>query len=176
MAVDMKAIIARETRNLLFDQKVKKLTVKSIVDACHITRQAFYYHFADIPELLKWMLEQGGNELFLRYGDSTDVEEQLRRFFTTAVNARPVLKKGLAAKYGSEMESLLMENMQSLLHRVVEKRGALQSCTPIEREIVIRYHCQAAMGMLRHWTEEDTENMDHIVHAVYLTLSNGLDL
>lgn len=95
MAVDMKEIIAQETKKLLFDQKVKKLTVKDIVDACHITRQAFYYHFADIPELIEWMLAQEGNELFLKYGDCTDIEEQLRRFFTMAVNARPAIKNGL---------------------------------------------------------------------------------
>lgn len=62
MAVDMKEKIAQETGRLLFDKKVKKLTVKDIVDACHITRQAFYYHFADIPELLQWMMEQKKNE------------------------------------------------------------------------------------------------------------------
>ena len=33
------------------EKNKKKLTVKDIVDECQITRQAFYYHFEDIPEL-----------------------------------------------------------------------------------------------------------------------------
>lgn len=176
MALDMKEIIALETRKLLFEEKVKKLTVKDIVDGCHITRQAFYYHFADIPELIRWILEQEGNQLFLKYGDCTDTEEQLRRFFTTAVNARPALQRGLGSNYGKELEALLIQNMESLLHRVAERQGALQSCTPMERDIVIRYHCQAAIGMLRYWTDADTQNLDQIAHAVYLTLSKGLAL
>lgn len=176
MAVDMKEMIAQETVKLLFNKRVKKLTVKDIVDACHITRQAFYYHFSDIPELIRWMLEQHGNELFLKYGDCTDTEEQLRRFFTTAVNARPALRKGLESNYGKELETLLMQNMHDLLLRVAEKHGVLQSCTPIEKDIVIRYHCQAAIGMLRYWTDEDTKNIDQIAHAIYLTLSKGLNL
>lgn len=112
MAVDMKEIIAQETKKLLFDKKVKKLTVKDIVDACHITRQAFYYHFADIPELIKWMLEQ------------------LRRFFTTAVNARSVIKKGLESNYGKEAEKLLIQNMQALIRRVAEKQGRFKAVHP----------------------------------------------
>lgn len=176
MAVDMKEIIAQETKKLLFDNKVKKLTVKDIVDACHITRQAFYYHFADIPELIKWILEHDGNQLFLKYGDCTDTEEQLRRFFTMAANARPAIKRGLESNYGKELEALLIQNMQSLLHRIAQKQGALQSCTPMERDIVIRYHSQAAMGMLRYWTDEDTRNLDQIAHAIFLTLSKGLAL
>lgn len=176
MAIDMKEIIAQETKKLLFDKKVKKLTVKDIVDACHITRQAFYYHFADVPELLKWMLEQEGNKLFLKYEECTDVEEQLCRFFTTAVNARPAIKKGLESNYGKEVETLLIQNMQALIRRAAEKQGVLQNCAPIEREAVIRYHCQGVMGMLRYWTDEDTKNIEQIVHAIYLTLSKGLAL
>ena len=51
MAVDMKESIAQAAKVLLTEKGVKKLTVKDIVDACHITRQAFYYHFEDIPAL-----------------------------------------------------------------------------------------------------------------------------
>ena len=38
MAVDMKQMIAEATRTLLIDKHVKKLTVKDIVEQCHITR------------------------------------------------------------------------------------------------------------------------------------------
>ena len=134
MAIDMKKIIAQETRTLLFDKKVKKLTVKDIVDACHITRQSFYYHFADISELLKWMLEQTGNEL----------------------------------------KELLMQSMQDLFCRLARKQGALQEYTPFEQEFMARYHCQAIMGILQSWTDEDTQNMDQIVHAVFLAMSKGI--
>ena len=53
----MKRTIAEAAQTLLVQRHVKKLTVKDIVEECHITRQAFYYHFADIPELLRWMIE-----------------------------------------------------------------------------------------------------------------------
>ena len=49
MPADMKRQIAEATRTLLMDRYVKKLTVKDIVEECHITRQAFYYHFEGYP-------------------------------------------------------------------------------------------------------------------------------
>ena len=52
MAIDMKKTIAEAASNILFEKKVKKLTVKDIVEECHITRQAFYYQFEDIPDLI----------------------------------------------------------------------------------------------------------------------------
>ena len=58
MPADMKQAIAQAAMGLLMEKGVRKLTVKDIVEECRITRQAFYYHFEDIPELFRWMLEQ----------------------------------------------------------------------------------------------------------------------
>ena len=50
MPTDMKRAIAEAMQTLLIERHVKKLTVKDIVEQCHITRQAFYYHFEGIRE------------------------------------------------------------------------------------------------------------------------------
>ena len=57
--MDMKEIIADAARKLILEKKVKKLTVKDIVEECQITRQAFYYHFEGIPDLIQWSMKQG---------------------------------------------------------------------------------------------------------------------
>ena len=48
MSADMKDTIARTAIRLLLEKREKKLTVTNLVEACQITRQTFYYHFADI--------------------------------------------------------------------------------------------------------------------------------
>ena len=40
-------------------------------------------------------------------------------------------------------------------------------CTHTQLQILQRYHCQAIMGLLGEWTEEDTQRLDEIVHTVY---------
>ena len=64
MPSDMKQIIAEAALTLLRERKIKKLTVKDIVDQCHITRQAFYYHFEDIPDLFRWMIREFTGHVF----------------------------------------------------------------------------------------------------------------
>lgn len=173
MAVDMKRLIALETQKLIYENKVEKLTVKDIVDACHITRQAFYYHFANIPELLKWILEERSNELFLEFENSNDIEGQIRYLLLFSINAQPVLKKGLESKYGIELEDLLIQNMEKLLHRLVEKEGGLKNCTPFEQKVIIQYHCQAMIGIMRHWSYKDSKRVDEIAHGLFLTITKG---
>ena len=55
MPADMKARIAAAAARLVFEKNVRKLTVTDIVAECQITRPTFYYHFEDIPALLRSM-------------------------------------------------------------------------------------------------------------------------
>lgn len=176
MAIDMKEIIAQATERLLFDKSTKKLTVKNIVEECHITRQAFYYHFSDIPELLQWILEQRRNQLQKEFEKIGDGEEQIRRFLLLAVNGKPVVKKGMESSYGEELERLFTRQMEDMFQHMAELRGLFQGCTPFERKVITRYHGQAVMGFLRHWSDEDTKNLDEIAHIIFQILSeDGFD-
>ena len=56
MTIGTEELIVQAVERLLMQKKVKKLTVKDIVEECGITRQTFYYHFRDIPDLLKWVV------------------------------------------------------------------------------------------------------------------------
>lgn len=69
-------------RKKTFAQKgTKKLTVKDLVEECHITRQAFYYHFEDIPALLRWMFERDTQRNMLEAKNLKNGEERLRYLF-----------------------------------------------------------------------------------------------
>lgn len=89
MAIDMKKTIAEAASNLLFEKKVKKLTVKDIVEECHITRQAFYYHFEDIPDLIHWVLYQETEVVLEECIAQQDLEKGLRHFFEIAIQLQP---------------------------------------------------------------------------------------
>lgn len=56
MPANIKHSIAKASKKLMKNNNSRKLTVKDIVEECHITRQAFYYHFEDISDLMRWML------------------------------------------------------------------------------------------------------------------------
>ena len=78
MAADMKESIAQAAKALLLESGIKKLTVKEIVEKCQITRQAFYYHFEDIPALVRWILEQDTKHAMQEFQNLDDGEPCLR--------------------------------------------------------------------------------------------------
>ena len=171
MPVDMKGAIAEAAMTLLMEKNKKKLTVKDIVDECQITRQAFYYHFEDIPELFRWIMERDTERLLKDSQSLDDLEQRIRYFFLEAINALPYLKRSMQSNYRDELESLLTQNVYNLFEHVIEEGNLYRNKTRMEVKLIMRYHCQAVLGVLREWTDEDTKNLDMIVHQVYLLMT-----
>ena len=46
-----------------------------------------------------------------------------------------------------------------------------QKCTHFEVKLIMRYHSNAVIGILREWTDEDTKNLDRIAHEIYLLMA-----
>ena len=173
MPADMKGTIAQAAITLM-GKGVRKLTVKDIVEECRITRQAFYYHFEDIPELFRWMLEQGTDQLLRDVLSQETSEEGLRRFFVSALNAIPYVKRGMDSNYGPELEKLLHQYTQLFFQRAAEERNFYAGSSPAESRLILRYHSLAIMGLLRDWTEEDTAHLDEIVRTVCRLMADGI--
>ena len=171
MPGDMKEAIAEAAMTLLMEKNKKKLTVKDIVDECQITRQAFYYHFEDIPELFRWIMERDTERLLKDSQSLDDPEQRIRYFFLEAINALPYLKRSMQSNYRDELESLLTQNVYNLFEHVIEEGNLYRNKTRMEVKLIMRYHCQAVLGVLREWTDEDTKNLDMIVHQVYLLMT-----
>ena len=170
MAIDMKKTIAEAASNLLFEKKVKKLTVKDIVEECHITRQAFYYHFEDIPDLIQWVLYQEMEIVLEECIAKKDLEKGLRHFFEIAIQLQSYAIRGMQSNYGDEIGRMLEQVFYDLFEKVTEMQHWYDGYTHKDREFILHYHCQAVMGLLREWTKQDTENISYIVHQIYLLL------
>lgn len=173
MPQDTKEMIAEATRRLLVEKRVKKLTVKDIVEECRITRQTFYYHFEDIPDLFRWVLERDGEKMLQEAFSHGNAEQGLRYFFQMAVSAAPSLKRGVLSSYQEELQRMLMEYCYRFFERIVEQEGLYPGCSRAEIRLFARYHSHALLGFLQDWTEEDTKNLDSIVHTLYGLISGA---
>ena len=170
MAIDMKSIIAEAARVLLFEKKVKKLTVKDIVKECNITRQTFYYHFEDIPDLLRWILEKDTRKTIEECREQEEGEERLHYLITVALSMRPYIERSMQTNYGEEVEWLIKDFVYKFFEQAMEKREMYRHLNPTERKWILKYHCCALIGILHEWTKADSDNMDEIVHIIYLIL------
>ena len=56
MTEDMKMTIAETVAEIIKTRDLDRLTVTSLVEECHISRQTFYYHFHDINDVIEYLV------------------------------------------------------------------------------------------------------------------------
>ena len=80
----------------------------------------------------------------------------------------------MKSNYRDELEQILTQHIQRLFEQVCDEKNLYQNCTRFEAKLILRYHSQAIWGLLLHWTEADTQNLDQIVHTVFQLMTEGI--
>ena len=90
MANFTRDVIRSTFGEMLVKTPFEKITVSSLIKACHIGRNTFYYHYQDIYELLDdWLQMEFGK--FATDGKDAAWEEQMKAFLRTCkANKRKV--------------------------------------------------------------------------------------
>ena len=70
-----KKTLAEALKLLLEKKPLAKITVSDIIRECGLNRKTFYYHFQDIHDLLKWMLNQEAIERIKSFTMAMKFEE-----------------------------------------------------------------------------------------------------
>lgn len=148
MPSDMKERIAREFAELARTKSIDKITVKDIVEACHITRQTFYYHFQDLIDVIDWSLRQAMEELVEKSIRIDSREQVIELFLSEAVKARGLLRKLLASQLREQTERLIVESVRSYFREMVERRELLQDVSRSDAQVVLDFYTFATVGMM----------------------------
>lgn len=144
------------------------------MEECHITRQAFYYHFEDIPDLLRWVLEQGLERMMEKNRAKGNGEESIRYFFLMAINAMPYVRKTMESNYGERLNAFCGSRYTVFSKGAVEENQLYRSCSQSELKLIRGITAAPSSACSQEWTEEDTRNLDQIAHEVYLLMAGGI--
>lgn len=174
MTTEMKETLVQTARKLIREKPAKKLTVKDVAEACRVTRQTYYYHFRDIPDLLHWMMEQDLNTAVEKSLKTESREEAMRYFFDFALEYRSLIEMGLNTNYRDEVGSMFIEGIRTYLIKLLEKNGSSQKMSISDMKIALNYHAYAIAGILQEWSEQDTRNMDQVIHQVCQLMAGEL--
>lgn len=138
---------AQAVQVLMEEKSLRKITVNDIVEKSSMTRQAFYYHFHDIYELLEWTCAY---ELFEGREETTAEEWFLELIDRLQDNRR------FYRKIYQEFDERLLEQM--LAGRIKEQ---------IARDFVNRYPAEKKNG-------RDEENTAFLKNFLALSCANYL--
>ena len=150
-----KDMIVETFMEMLDEMPYNKITVRGIVQRCGISRNTFYYHFADIPELMETSGREWINQIFtasfqpdspmgclapiFEYGSA---HRNALLHLYRSVN-REVFVKDLN-RFGLYISTQFIENAEA---------GLSTKLNPHDKLILTRYYKCSFVGVVLDWLE-----------------------
>lgn len=119
MSTNMKSIISETFFRMVKEKGIDRITVKDLVETCHISRQTFYYHFQDILDVVEWSARETVHRAVQVSLSAQSPEEAIRVFVMAAHENRVLIEKLLRSQKREQIEKILSDGLQSYLMEMV---------------------------------------------------------
>lgn len=155
---------------LLKERTLDEITVKDLTERCGISRQAFYYHFSDIYDVVSWALQQKFEELDDQKGDWQNrliqLGEQLREKRTIVLNAYHAYER-------SYVEHYLKGLIRPLITEEVNKTAQKYDVTEDQMDFIIELFTMLLISILLNWLDHGmTGGIEEFLDD-FFTITNG---
>lgn len=176
MAKETKQHILKGFSELLIDYDFDKITVTMLVEKCNISRQTFYYHFADIQSLIDWGVKQYTQGCVETAKNARDMKDATVIYLKEIERNKVFLKKVFASSLSQYMTKLIRDSIieySSEFYNQAVRHGYARSDTA---EMIIEFTANGVTGFIvTHILEDSNMNIDELAekmnHSIFLRLA-----
>lgn len=164
-----KSALATSLKKFMRKKELKKITVSEIVTDCNVNRKTFYYHFEDIYDLLKWMLEQEAIEVVKNFDILNDYDDVLNFVINYVQTNAHILNCAYDSIGREEMKRFFYQDFSSIVYRIItdcEKQSNICIDDGF-RNFFCDFFTEAIAGMLVN-TFKRNETVDAVTLSNYV--------
>ncbi|MDL2310966.1 TetR/AcrR family transcriptional regulator [Peptostreptococcaceae bacterium OttesenSCG-928-C18] len=158
-------------------KQLSKITVSEIVEDCGVNRKTFYYHFADIFELLKWTLEEEAVEVVKQFTKMLSYEDAILFVLDYVEENEYILNCAYDSMGRDELKRFLYADFIEITHSLVENLENTLNCyiNNDYRDFVCSFYSEAIGGMLVDWLRDRTvRDRDKVLHYLSNILKSSI--
>lgn len=174
MPVDMKSLIAESLMKLIQRNGLDKVTVKALIEECHISRQTFYYHFQDMMDVLEYIIRQVTRQLEEESLRAETPREALKVFVAFSVERFPMLRRLLDSQRRTQVEQLMLEAVMGYLSTLAQEGPQDLPISMGDREVLLRYNAWGLVGVLLEYAGKPDLDQDRLASQLERIVSGEI--
>ena len=165
--------LADSLLELLESRPLDKISVKDITDNCGLTRNAFYYHFHDVYELIEWIFNTEQEKYSSRYEEKQDWEKGFQAIFAYLYQHRNVIRN----VYRSTSFDIMYRFVAHIVYLHIYQRVSSEFSMKGIREGTIKataeFYTNALNGTVYGWIKSGMERSPDSVALHVETIYEG---
>lgn len=136
---------------LLEERPLSKISIKDIVEDCGINRNTFYYHFADLPDLVDAILRDEADRIMQGYHGVSSLEECVEAAMDLAGDHKRALMHIYNSANREIYERYMLEICEYVATALVDNIAAGRKVAELDRLAIIQgYKCEC-FGNVINW-------------------------
>ena len=148
---DAKTMLAHALRDALQTVPLSKVTVSGLTRTAGVTRQAFYYHFADIRDLTVWVFKREVADQIITHATHEDWADGLLAMFVWMQN-HPEETRSVVSSLGMEdLRIFLHKQLRAVMEPIVDQHSIDLQVTEDDRVFVTDHFTLAILGHISQW-------------------------
>ena len=173
--------LAAALKTLMSQKPMDKITIAELTSMCNIRRQSFYYHFEDIYDLLRWMIQNEAISLLKQQEGALLWKEGLLQLFRYLEENRAVCLCALKSVGRNHLRRFFEADIDAIIHRTIEQLGeniGVQNNWDsfVDVEMLTHFYGVALAGMIESWLlGEINRTPEQLVQFVDVILNDQLN-
>ncbi len=148
--------LAAALKTLMAQKPMDKITIAELTSICSIRRQSFYYHFEDIYDLLRWMIEKEALSLLRQQEGALLWKEGFLQLFRYLEENRAVCLCALKSIGRDHLRRFFEADIYAIIHRTIEQLGENIGVRNnmdsfVDVEMLTHFYVVALAGMMESW-------------------------
>ena len=158
-----KNLIKQEFIKLLNKKSLHNITVTEIAKQCKIERKTFYYHYENLPQLVKEIFDEELEDVIEEFNETLSWEESFISATKFILENKKVVKHMYESDYKVELEKYIFSISGEIMRKYVRRVAKDTKAQEIDIKLIAYFYQCALSSSLVEWVATDMKTDPKIV-------------
>lgn len=150
-----KNLIKQEFIKLLNKKSLHNITVTEIAKQCKIERKTFYYHYENLPQLVKEIFDEELEDVIKEFNETLSWEESFISAEKFILDNKKVVKHMYESDYKIELEKYIFSISGEIMRKYVRRVAKDTKAQEIDIKLIAYFYQCALSSSLVEWVATD---------------------
>ncbi|MDU5595809.1 TetR-like C-terminal domain-containing protein [Peptoniphilus rhinitidis] len=150
-----KDLIRKEFINLLNKKQLHNITVTELAKQCKIERKTFYYHYENLPQLIKEIFDEELENVIEEFNETLSWEESFILAAKFILDNKKVVKHMYESDYKIELEKYIFSISGEIMRKYVRRVAVDTKAKKIDIKLIAYFYQCALSSSLIQWVATD---------------------
>ncbi len=171
-----KKAIASSFKELLLKKSLKDITINDIAKNADITRQTFYYHFADVPSLVEWITIKDAEEALSSKDNYKNWQEGFLSIFELMRKDKAFINNIYHSISSDVLVRYLYKLVYPIIYKVVNEKSKNTSLSEENKDFITKFYMYSFVSVVLEWVNKDMkEDPKTLVNKISVLLEGTID-